>query len=278
MNFFRAEKLTPTTTAITDLTGVRSFLVEGEKEAVLIDTGTGAGNLKDFVVALTELPITVLLTHGHCDHAGGAAGFERVYLAPEDMELVKTHASLDSRKEYISFIMGDQARNIRDEDHVPEREGGYLPLEDGAAFDLGGVHLAVIAVPGHTQGIVCVLHREERWILFGDACNNSTFLWAEESTSVEEYREHLLRLKVREEDYDTVLLSHGPAFVEKTVLDDVIELCDDIMAETDDAIPFSFMGEANIQIAKEVDPERNRIDGKIGNIIYNKQKIYRREA
>ena len=80
MDFFKVEKLTTATTVITDITGVRCFLVQGEREAFLIDTCAGAGNLKECVDSLTTLPVTVILTHGHCDHAGSAVYFEKAYL------------------------------------------------------------------------------------------------------------------------------------------------------------------------------------------------------
>lgn len=86
MEFFTAEKISPSTTKITDITGVAVFLVEGSKKAVLIDTATGAGDLKAYVESLTSKPIEVILTHGHCDHAGGAAGFETVWLHKNDWQ------------------------------------------------------------------------------------------------------------------------------------------------------------------------------------------------
>ena len=103
IEFFVSEKISPSTTKITDITGVAMFLVEGSEKAMLIDTATGAGNLKAYVDTLTDKPVEVLLTHGHCDHAGGAAPFEKVYLHPADWELVKHHATMDMKIDYVRF-------------------------------------------------------------------------------------------------------------------------------------------------------------------------------
>ncbi|MGB8453866.1 MAG: MBL fold metallo-hydrolase [Anaerocolumna sp.] len=46
---------------------VRCFLVVGVKEALLIDTGVG-GNLREYIAAITKLPITVIMTHADQDH------------------------------------------------------------------------------------------------------------------------------------------------------------------------------------------------------------------
>jgi glyoxylase-like metal-dependent hydrolase (beta-lactamase superfamily II) len=60
-------------TQIIDPTGVSCFLLQGSQESVLIDTGTG---MRQLLQALEDLSVSsplVLLSHGHADHAGGAA-------------------------------------------------------------------------------------------------------------------------------------------------------------------------------------------------------------
>lgn len=270
MEYFTTKRITEATTVITDITGVRCFLVEGSKEAVLIDTGTGTGDLKSLVGTLTELPVTVILTHGHCDHAGGAASFEKVLLPVQDRELAVSHAGLETRLDYVRFVVGDAAAdNIPAEDYSPVWNGEAGTLLDGMVFDLGGVTLKAIAVPGHTRGMTSILNETERWILLGDACNNFTFLWADESLSVREYRTSLNNLKQYEAEYDTVYISHDPGELNKSVLDDVIRLCDKILAGTDDAEPFTFMDEKGLKIARKIGPD---CSGAEGNIIYRRVK------
>ncbi len=275
MEFFTVEKVSPSTTGITDITGVHSFLVEGEKEAVLIDSGTGAGDLKGFVQSLTQLPVSVILTHGHCDHAGGDAGFEKVYLSEKDWELAKNHATMDMKKDYVSFCLGGLPEGMGEEDFCPVRTKASLPLVDGQEFDLGGVILKAVAVPGHTKGMTCILNVTERSILFGDGCNPSVFLWDEEALSVEEYRESLMALKEHEGEYDRVYLSHGPKVIEKEILDGVISVCEDILNGKSDKVPFAFMGHEGLLMAKTPAGQGERADGGLGNIIYNSKKIFK---
>ncbi len=275
MEFFTAEKVSPSTTGITDITGVHSFLVEGEKEAILIDTGAGAGDLKAFVSSLTKLPVSVILTHGHCDHAGGDAGFDKVYLNKKDWKLAKNHATMEQKKDYVNFCLGGLPEEMTQADFSPVRMKEYLPLEDGQEFDLGGVILKAVAVPGHTKGMTCVLNVTERTILFGDGCNPSVFLWADEASSVEEYKEVLLELKKREGEYDKVYLSHGPKLIGKEILDGVIGVCEDILNGKSDEIPFRFMDFEGLLMAKKTAGTGERADGGLGNIIYNSQRIYK---
>ncbi len=274
MEYYSVERMSPSTRKIVDITGVAAFLVEGEHSAVLIDTCTGTGDLYELVQSLTTKPLEVILTHGHCDHAGGAALFQRVYLNENDWDLVKQHTAIEMRKSYIRFTIGDERF-----DQIPEnafargKADGYLPLSDGQIFELGGVTLEALLISGHTQGMCCILNREERSILFGDACNNSTFLWADESTSIEEYRRNLQLLKKQEDRYDTVWLSHGSTIVNKSILDEVMLVCDRIMAGTNNRQSCKFM-DNTLWLAEKADETMKRLDGRMGNILYVSDKIF----
>jgi glyoxylase-like metal-dependent hydrolase (beta-lactamase superfamily II) len=274
MEFYRSEKITDSTTVITNINDVKIWLVEGTEEALLIDTGTGAGDLKKYVGTLTDKPVnTVLLTHGHCDHAGGAYGFSRVFLHPEDSELVREHAGFEMRKDYIRMIMGREYDEEAERQIMPDHTGAYLPLEHEMTFDLGNFTLRALHLPGHTQGMMCILNCEERWILTGDACNTFTFMFDEYTCSVAEYMENLIGFRRKYADlFDTVFLSHGPYSVSPSVIDENIEVCDEILAGTDDKVPFSFMGREGLYVAKTV-VNHVRPDGKDGNIVYSSTHI-----
>lgn len=55
-----------------------SYLVIGKDKAVVIDTGTGIGNLKRVVSELTHMPVSVVNTHVHWDHIGNNYQFEEI--------------------------------------------------------------------------------------------------------------------------------------------------------------------------------------------------------
>jgi glyoxylase-like metal-dependent hydrolase (beta-lactamase superfamily II) len=271
MGFYTHKKITDSTTCIVDGTGVHCFLVEGTKKAMLLDTANGVKGLKEYVEQLTSLPVEVLLTHGHCDHAGGASAFDTVYLSKADWELVSCHASMESKMGYVKFCGGEAGAGMTEDDLVGEKTTPYLDVQDGQTFDLGGITLEAVAVPGHTQGMTCVLNREERSILFGDACNTAVFLWADEATDVATYKKSLERLKTYEDRYDTVYLSHAMITIEKDVLETVMDVCDDILNGTSDDQPYAFMDYEGIMLAKATDAAMNRVDGKLGNIVYRRK-------
>jgi glyoxylase-like metal-dependent hydrolase (beta-lactamase superfamily II) len=271
MGFYTHKKISDSTTCIIDGTGVHCFLVEGKDKAMLIDTANGVKGLKEYVEQLTSLPVEVLLTHGHCDHAGGASVFDKVYLNAADWNLVSYHATMESKMGYVKFCGGEVGAGLSEKDFVGEKTTPYLEVQDGQVFDLGGITLEAVAVPGHTKGMTCVLNREERSILFGDACNTAVFLWDDEATDVATYKESLKRLQTYENRYDTVYLSHAMITIEKDVLENVMAVCDDILNGTADNQPFAFMDYEGIMLAKATDASMARLDGKMGNIVYRKK-------
>lgn len=138
MNYYTANKISEHVTQITSLTNEFLYLIEGKLEAVLIDTCLGIGNLRAFVESLTSKPITVILTHGHVDHAMGAPEFERVYMSSKDNPVFMEHSDLEVRKEYIAMALGDKAPKLDDGDYVQATNPDFMELKEGDRFDLGG--------------------------------------------------------------------------------------------------------------------------------------------
>ncbi|MGN0352930.1 MAG: MBL fold metallo-hydrolase [Roseburia sp.] len=275
---FRYEEITPHIRRIRSTPDVCMYLVEGEHKAALIDTGNGVGDLKGYVdTLLNGKPYDVILTHGHVDHASGADQFgDNVYLNPLDYQLSLTHCSIEHRKNSFAHwreMFPGTMQEFEDDEFVQVRQREYKTLNDGQRFDLGGVTLEAIHVPGHTQGMTMILDIEERVILFGDGCGVGVLLLADETSTVSEYRDSLLKLKKHENRYDRVLRQHGSCESPKSVLDDNIEVCEKILNGTADAVEDEFEGKPCI-LAMAVDPKtRKRLDGKDGNIRYTVDKI-----
>lgn len=268
MKWYDVEQISQHVTGITDVTGVRCFLVQGTERALLIDTGTGAGNLKDTVDALTTLPYQVVLTHGHVDHVGGAWAFDEVYLSPKDNDLVKYHVTLENQLGYIGAIAPQVLEEVKRQNAIGEAEYALQPLTDGMEFHLGELDVKAIEVTGHTQGMTCLLIKQERMLILGDACNGRVFLFDDEASSVVQYRESLNALLMIEASYDTALFSHGPALQSKDMVKGCIAVADEILEGKDDKIPFYFMGKT-AYMAKAVQGDGiSRQDGGIGNIVY----------
>lgn len=263
---FRTERVSE---RVTRIFGVCCFelmyLVEGTKKAALIDTGSGFGALRAAVGRMTDKPLIVLLTHGHTDHAMGAAEFDKVYMNHADDGIYRKHSAED-------FRLADFEQYRRE--YVPAvRAEEFLALEDGEVFDLGGISIESIRLPGHTRGSMIFLFREERMLLTGDACNGFTYLFGEESLSVEEYERSLIEAKARVDNrFDQVLVSHGDGRIQRDVLDSAIALCREIQESKTDDLPFEFKGETGVLAMANSGMGTSRLDGKTCNIIYKSSR------
>ena len=63
-------------------------LVQGERLAILWDTGQGKQDLSAWVAAQVSTPFIVCNSHGHSDHIGGNFRFPLVYAHPADWPLL----------------------------------------------------------------------------------------------------------------------------------------------------------------------------------------------
>ena len=172
-------------------------LVTGEDSALLFDTGYGSGDLVSLVGGLTELPVTVVLSHGHFDHACAAWQFAEAWLHPADHDSCMSGTSREVRAERWGRntrhreAPPDIARTVSFEEYTAHTCCPLKPLAYHQVFDLGGVTCEVIPMPGHTKGSVGLLIREERILLAGDGANPTFFLQVPQSATWEDHKETL---------------------------------------------------------------------------------------
>ena len=117
---------------------VRQFLILGEDEALLIDTGFEDSNVYHTVKNITQLPVKVIMTHGDPDHAGGLKDFGKCYLHKGDWPLISEGIQLE-------------------------------PLKEGDIFKCGCYTLEAIEIPGHTYGSTAFADWEKKLLLPGDS-------------------------------------------------------------------------------------------------------------
>lgn len=272
--FFTSRKIFDNVTQIGGLGGELCYLVEGSEKALLIDGLTGVGSLKAFVRECTDLPVTLVLTHGHVDHAGASFEYGECYVNPADVALLYEHGDIDKR---YGFVMGggkpEGAFVPKKEDVVPPCAVKTLPVQDGDVFDLGGVQIEAIAVPGHTVGTMVYLDRARRVLYSGDACNANTLLGLPCSTTVETYAKSLDHLATYLKGVDKFYGGHGLQAVPAYIVDEALILCEEILSDDDDRFETEFLGRKFLY-ARKFDGMFHREDGGIANIAYVMEKVY----
>ena len=129
------------------------YLIEGRKRALLIDAMTGLGNLRKYVRTLTRLPVTLVCTHGHFDHIGGALDFGEAWIPVGDADMIASHETIDRKYWFERRLceLRHKPVNFSRDDFTPPRPMVWRALHDGSRFDLGRRIVTAVEVPG-TKG------------------------------------------------------------------------------------------------------------------------------
>jgi glyoxylase-like metal-dependent hydrolase (beta-lactamase superfamily II) len=163
--------------SLINLPWVNAWLLHKDNEAVLIDTGTRWDRKR----LLSALPrgsrfTSVLLTHGHCDHAGNAA-----FLADHCGARLIAHEEevvfMETRRTYVPRGMGALSASgllfAAGEVVFPVRRHKVDRIvQEGDRIETPIGPLTVLHTPGHTPGHVSYLHEGEGWLFSGDALIN----------------------------------------------------------------------------------------------------------
>ncbi len=271
---FRSARIDKNVVRIRNGAGDLMYVIEGKNKVALIDTGLGIGDLKGYVETISKKPIVVLITHGHVDHASGTAQFDDVYMNRNDNALFKEHTAMGNRKGYAGACNPEWAKTLTDANYLPgDDPARFKDLTEGMTIDLGGVHLDIYDLPGHTQGMTAILIRENRALISGDGANMFTFLWSGETLGLTSYEKSVRHIKkATEGKFDKMYCSHGGGDLTVDYFDRMLEDIAIIKAGKDDAVDFEFMGQKS-KIAFAIDPAHNRLDGGIGNIVYDPKRI-----
>ena len=208
------------------------YLVAGTRRALLVDTGMGLGDLAAVVRDLTDLPLVVVNTHGHPDHAGGNGGFDEVWLDPQDEALMRTMTTDSFRLDDLKRARGgDDPEYYRlAESLVPARPYQLQALRPGQIFDLGGRHFEVLPLPGHTPGSVCLLNPDEKILFTGDSIvATPVWIYPQYSTSLSMYLESLKKVRQRQAEFEILLPGHQPTPLGRDQLENLIACAEEIL-------------------------------------------------
>ena len=128
------------------------------KKAAVIDPG---GEVPRLMKALEDQGLTlekIWITHGHMDHAGGAAELKRLTGVPIEGPHKDDQFWIDRIQESGEMYGIPEARIF-----VTDRW-----LDDGDVVTLGETQFEVLHCPGHTPGHVIFFHRQARFAQVGD--------------------------------------------------------------------------------------------------------------
>lgn len=190
---------------------VISFLILGDKRAVLFDTGLGIGDIKRVVSALTPLPFTVLNSHTHNDHVGDNWEFDDIYAM--DTDFTRTNAkgsSADAQAELApGSICGQLPANFDAKSYATRPFLITHLIHDGDTVDLGGRVLQVISTPGHTPDAICLLDRKNGLLFTGDSYYAGPIWLYRPETDLDAYAQSIERIAALAPQLHLLLPSHN---------------------------------------------------------------------
>ncbi len=184
--FFEAEMVARETWKILS-DGDYSYLIAGDESAIVVDTGYGAGNIKEFCETLTEKSIIgAINTHHHFDHSANNCYFDQVFMDEKAVALATIP--------YPSFEGMEFPRDYK-----------VVTVADGYTWDLGNRTLEVFQVPDHTPDGICILDRKEKLLFSGDEFMNSKNL----SVAVEQWKNSLEKLMAHRSEFEQLCAGEG---------------------------------------------------------------------
>lgn len=174
---------------------------ETTKRGAVVDPG---GDLPRILAALEELEVTaekIVLTHGHIDHAAGAADLAAELKVPVEGPHVADKFLLDD------LPAAGERTGIPGKPVTPDRW-----LEEGDSVEMGGIPFEVLHVPGHTPGHIVLVNRANSFAIVGDtlfqrSVGRTDFPYGSQDQLLAGIKSKLLPLG----DGVTILPGHGSA-------------------------------------------------------------------
>ena len=174
---------------------------EADKRAAIVDPGGDLARIREGISRTGVTVERIWLTHGHVDHAGGAAELKEELGVPvegphrADLFLLQ-HLAETGR----SFGIAG-ARNV-----TPDRW-----LEEGDQVRLGAIAFDVLHCPGHSPGSVVLFNAQQRFALVGDvllrgSVGRSNIPGGNHETLIRSIKDKLLPLG----DDVSFVCGHGP--------------------------------------------------------------------
>jgi hydroxyacylglutathione hydrolase len=175
---------------------------ETSKMGAVVDPG---GDVRRIEAGIATAGITVekiILTHGHIDHAGGAAELkEKLGGIPIEGPHRSDDFLLEGLEEQGLELGMEDARKV-----TPDRW-----LAEGDTVTIAGATFSVLHVPGHSRGSVVFVNDAQRFLLMGDvlfkgSIGRTDFAYGDHEALIKGIKTKLLPLG---DDY-AFICGHGP--------------------------------------------------------------------
>ena len=127
------------------------YLIIGNNECLLIDTGCGLFPLKPVIDKLLNgKKLNVVNTHFHWDHIGANGEFDNIFIHKKERRLISRPLNLSFLKDAPNTILN----RYSDINLILPPAKRITPLNGGEVFSLGGIDVEIIHNAGHSPGSI----------------------------------------------------------------------------------------------------------------------------
>ena len=196
------------------------YLIAGQKQALLFDTGMGIGDIKKVTSELTRLPVVVLNSHTHNDHVGGNWQFDTIYGMDTDFTRANARGSREAAQSEVApgEICGELPMGFDRKAYATRPWKITAYRHDGDRIDLGGRSVEIVATPGHTPDAICLFDREHGLLFTGDTYYPGVIWLYRPETNLAAYDASIRRLAALAPQVKAVLGAHNVPIAPPSVL------------------------------------------------------------
>ncbi|MGI6535266.1 MAG: MBL fold metallo-hydrolase [Eggerthellaceae bacterium] len=161
-------------------------VAQGSRSALVVDTAYGVGDTRGWVDQNVSVPYRVINTHGHLDHVQGNSQFEEAWIHPADLPAYdRANSRMMRLSTFFQFGLANGLPKSAKDAFITAPQTVMHALDGNERFDLGGVHVRVVELPGHTKGEIGLLVEEDRLLLSGDSFSDDCFMFGDNHDSLE---------------------------------------------------------------------------------------------
>ena len=231
-------------------------LIIGTEKAMLIDTGFGIGDLKGLCKKLIgHKDLIVVNTHQGPDHAMGNCQFDKVYCHEYCYPAIKAKRCSPRMWDYLHKDGKGIWYDFDIHDIIEYKEYELISVKNNHVFNLGLDHeIELIHTPGHAPGGASFLDKKNRILFTGQFHTNYVSIlkgnnpYSEEYGTVTAFRNELVKMVARINEYDVVVPAHEVLYLDKTFVKDMLDTCNAVIDDPDCYDFAKFNEKHNIEI------------------------------
>lgn len=221
---------------------VYSYLIEGERDLAILDTGMSVGDFAGLVREISDRVPLVIQSHAHWDHIGASWQFDRVLVHPTEREALAAGYPNEKLRPWfnedeLTGIPLPASFDINTAEIPGATASGEL--HDGQLIDLGNRQIELTHTPGHSPGGMTILDRTSRLLFPGDAANYGPIYLDGEDADPIAYRNTVKQLAALSSEAGLVYPSHYDVPMQPSDLLELEQAYEEVMAgrEPDEQTP-----------------------------------------